>query len=129
MNLPLESWHNQFAAIRVIDQTVGSFLGFLGARNTMVQLVFCYKYVCVEFYANIGLFCNIVTTILCSLCKKRPSTCKLHQGEHFCPCSFQYYHAKSQQICTTNSSSLSDAPFWQLSRSCTLREKQSYKQL
>ena len=52
MNLPLESWHNQFAAIRVIDQTVGSFLGFLGARNTMVQLVFCYKYVCAEFYAN-----------------------------------------------------------------------------
>ena len=49
MNLLLESWHNQFAAVRVIDQTIGSFLAFLGARNTMVQLVF---YVCVEFYAN-----------------------------------------------------------------------------
>ena len=52
MNLPLESRHNQFAAVRVIDQAIGYLLGFLGARNTMVQLVFCCKYVCVEFYAN-----------------------------------------------------------------------------
>ena len=58
-----------------------------------------------SFMPIIRLFCNIATTILCSLCKKRPSTCLLHQGEHFCPCSFQYYYAKSQQICTTNSSS------------------------
>ena len=59
-----------------------------------------------SFMQIIRLFCNIATTMLCSLCKKWPSTCYLHQAEHFCPCSCQYYYAKSQQICTTNSSSL-----------------------
>ena len=33
MNLPLENWHNHFAAIQAVDQAVRLFLGFLGEEN------------------------------------------------------------------------------------------------
>ena len=53
---------NRFATVWVIDQPIRSFPGFLGARNTMVQIVLYYKYVCVVFYVNFNIICNITTT-------------------------------------------------------------------
>jgi len=52
VNPSLESWHNCFAAIRPIDQTVTVFLGFLGAWKMMVLLFSSYKYVCILFNVN-----------------------------------------------------------------------------
>ena len=33
VNVPLESWHNHFTAIQVIDKAVRLFIGFLGGEE------------------------------------------------------------------------------------------------
>ena len=96
MNLPLESWHNHYAAIQAIDQAVRLFLGFLGARNTMVLLVPAANMFACCFRLIFRLFINILTTNLCNICKKQSSTNWLLQGEHFCPCSFYHMSANLQ---------------------------------